>query len=250
MIEFIQSHLTISLIILGLWFGFFASVFGNSLPLNLAVMQIILPGASFGALVGTAKFGGMIRGSGFLLSVYQKIDLKLIAWILPPIIVGTLIGVNLIAHLDSKWIFPTLVIAYFVSEFSSFLSHKINHKTLYPSALAAGVYIGFLGAGMRSILMGFLRLKHPEDEKISLLKIHCSLTSSSTALIATAAHYFHGNLVWAYCLPFAGGCFFGGLAGGKVMNQFTIKSAGAQKWLLRVSFGIGILVSGYLFFQN
>ena len=249
MLELAQNNLVISISILGLCFGFLASVFGNSLPLNLAIMQLLLPGASFGALVGTAKVGGILRGTGMLITVYKKLDLKIIAWIWPPIVIGAVVGVSLIAHLDSKWIFPTLVVAYFIAEFANVISHRISQRSLYPAALLTGVYVGFLGAGMRAILMSFMRLRFPDDNMITLLKIHCSLTAWSTAFIAAIGHYLHGNIVWAWALPFAGGCFIGGLLGGRVLNNFTIKSPNTQKWLMRTSFGIGILVSGYLFFQ-
>ena len=250
MLELSPQQLLIALSTLGFLFGFLASVFGNSLPLNLAIMQIILPQASFGVLVGTAKVGGIFRGTGMLIAVYKKINLKMIAWIWPSIAIGSVIGVSLIAHLEAKWIFPTLVVAYLIAEFSSKIANKISNKTLYQIAVLTGIYIGFLGAGMRAILMSFMRLKFPEDDKITLLKIHCSLTAWSTAFIAAIGHYYHGNIVWEYVLPFAGGCFFGGLIGGQVLKKFTLKSAKSQKWLTRASFGLGIIVSGYLFFQS
>ena len=250
MIEIAQNYLAFSLAILGIFFGFLASVFGNSLPLNLAVMQLLLPGANFGVLVGQSKVGGILRGTGFLLSVYKKIDLKIIAWIWPPIAIGSVVGVSLIAHLDSKWIFPTLVGAYFIAEFAGKIAPRISQTTLYPAALLTGIYIGFLGAGMRAILMSFLRLRFPEDHLITTLKIHCSLVAWSTAFIAAIGHFLHGNIVWAWALPFAGGCFIGGLLGGQVLKNFTVKSPQTQKWLMRTSFGLGILISGYLFFTS
>ncbi len=244
----LEISLPFWLFLTGLVFGCLMVVFGNMLPMAAAILQTLLPGANFGNIIGTIKFGGVFRGIGTLFSTYKTLDFSIIKWIWFPLAIGAIIGVNLIAHLDSKWIFPTLIIAYFIAEFANKIAPHISQKHLYGLAIIIGVYVGFLGAGLRSIFMSLLRLKFPDENKIVLLKIHSSFLSWTLVIIAATGHYLHGNITTEYATPFAAGAFLGGFTGGKILKKFAIKSPQSQRWLMRASFGLGILISGYLFF--
>lgn len=245
-----ESLVIYLLILWGFFIGTLGSVMGNSLPLALAGSQLLLPQQSFGSLVGMSKLAGVVRGTGFVMMIYKKLEWKIFSSMWLPLCIGTLLGVTLLSKLNSQWAFPILIFAYLITEFSPKFAHHLKKSHLLFAALALGVYIGFLGAGIRAIFMSFLRLKFPENNRIALLKIHCSCISSSLAIIAVIGHFFHHNIKLETALPFAGGAFFGGLLGGLILKKFTIKSAKVQVRLMRASFGLGIIVSGYLFFQS
>jgi uncharacterized membrane protein YfcA len=87
-----------------------------------------------------------------------------------PLVIGTVLGVMVIAHLDQHWMLPAIIAAIALSELAPWLAKRIT-KGAFQAALATGAYAGFLGAGIGIILVALFRLEHPQVEKIAHVKI-------------------------------------------------------------------------------
>jgi uncharacterized membrane protein YfcA len=127
-----------------------------------------------------------------------------------PLVIGTVLGVMVIAHLHQRWMLPAIVAAIALSELAPRLAKRITKGSFQAAALATGAYAGFLGAGIGIILVALFRLKHPAVERIAHVKIQARFIEWLIGIVAVIAHYFHGNLILALWLVWSVGSFAGG----------------------------------------
>jgi uncharacterized membrane protein YfcA len=65
-----------------------------------------------------------------------------------PLVIGTVLGVMVIAHLDQRWMLPAIIAAIALSELAPWLAKRITKGSFQAASLATGAYAGFLGAGI------------------------------------------------------------------------------------------------------
>jgi len=149
------------------------------------------------------------RGIGSTITNRKEIDwLGNLLWSVP-LVIGTVLGVMVIAHLHQRWMLPAIIAAIALSELAPWLAKHITKESFEAAALATGAYAGFLGAGMGIILVALLRLKHPAVERIAHVKIQARSIEWLIGIVAVIAHYFHGNLILALWLVWSVGSFAG-----------------------------------------
>jgi uncharacterized membrane protein YfcA len=157
-----------------------------------------------------------------------------------PLVIGTVLGVMVIAHLHQHWMLPAIIAAIALSELAPWLAKRITKSSFQAASLATGAYAGFLGAGIGIILVALFRLEHPEVDKIAHVKIQARFIEWLICAVAVIAHYFHGNLILALWLVWSVGSFAGGLAGGILLKKLGAMSGKIQKSVLRLAYLVAI----------
>jgi uncharacterized membrane protein YfcA len=153
-----------------------------------------------------------------------------------PLVIGTVLGVMVIAHLHQRWMLPAIIAAIALSELAPWLAKHITKGSFQAASLATGAYAGFLGAGIGIILVALFRLKHPAVERIAHVKIQARFIEWLICIVAVIAHYFHGNLILALWLVWSVGSFAGGLVGGVLLEKLGAMSGKMQKSVLRLAY--------------
>jgi len=157
-----------------------------------------------------------------------------------PLVIGTVLGVMVIAHVDQLWMLPAIIAAIALSELAPWLATRITKGSFHAASLAIGAYAGFLGAGIGIILVALIRLEHPEVEKIARVKIQARFIEWLIVIVAIIAHYFHGNLILALWLVWSVGSLAGGLAGGVLLKKLGAMPGKIQKSVLRFAYLVAI----------
>ncbi len=240
---------TDSLILLGagVFVAVFGTIIGGSQFVAVPIFQILFPGASFGAIIGNFKVGSFFRGVGSTISTYKQIEWKqsfLLA--LPPMLVS-IIGASFISKLDQKWLFPAIVFAVILAEMAPRYAKRFSKHHFWGASLFTGLYAGFLGAGIGVLLVALLRVTHPKDDQIAIVKIQARFVELLLVFSTIAAHFYHGNLLLKIWLPWSIGTFVGGVLGGEFLKKMIHFSGDSQKIILRVSFAVAIVVAGIKF---
>jgi uncharacterized membrane protein YfcA len=157
-----------------------------------------------------------------------------------PLVIGTVLGVIVIARLHQRWMLPAIISAIALSELAPWLATRITKGSFQAASLATGVYAGFIGAGIGIILVALFRLEHPEVERIAHVKIQARFIEWLIGIVAVIAHYFHGNLILALWLVWSVGSFAGGLAGGILLEKLGAMPGNIQKSVLRLAYLVAI----------
>ena len=157
-----------------------------------------------------------------------------------PLVIGTVVGVMVIAHLHQHWMLPAIIAAIALSELAPWLAKRITKGSFQAASFATGAYAGFLGAGMGIILVALFRLQHPEVERIAHVKIQARFIEWLIGIVAVIAHFFHGNLILALWLVWSVGSFVGGLAGGILLAKLGAMPGNIQKSVLRLAYLVAI----------
>src|SRR5215467_4137083 len=220
--------------------GIFSVIIGGGFFISIPLLQFLFPSVSYGAIVGNLKVGSFFRGIGSTITNRKEIDwLGNVLWSVP-LVIGTVLGVMVIAKLHQRWMLPAIIAAIALSEFAPWLEKRITRGSFQAASLATGVYAGFLGAGIGIILVALFRLQHPEDEKIAHVKIQARFVEWLIGLVAVIAHYFHGNLILALWLVWSVASFAGGLVGGVVLEKLGAMPGSIQKIVLRLAYLVAI----------
>src|SRR4029450_9988210 len=231
---------TALLLVGGFVVGIFSVIVGGGFFVSIPLLQFLFPRVSYGAIVGNLKVGSFFRGIGSTITNRKEID-----WLGYPLwsaalLLGRVLGVMVIAHLDQRWMLPAIITAIALSELAPWLAKRITKGSFHAASLATGAYAGFLGAGIGIILVALFRLEHPEVEKIAHVKIQGRFVEWLIGIVAVIAHYFHGNLILALWLVWSVGSFAGGLAGGVLLKKLGAMSGKIQKSVLRLAYLVGI----------
>jgi uncharacterized membrane protein YfcA len=220
--------------------GIFSVVVGGGFFVSIPFFQFLFPSVSYGAIVGNLKVGSFFRGIGSTITNRKEIDwLGNLLWSVP-LVVGTALGVTVIAHLHQRWMLPAIITAIAISELAPWLATRITKSSFLAASLATGAYAGFLGAGMGLILVALFRLEHPEVERLAHVKIQARFIEWLIVIVAVIAHYLHGNLILALWLVWSAGSFAGGLAGGVLLEKLGAMPGKIQRIVLRLAYLVAI----------
>ena len=231
---------TALLLVGGFAVGIFSVIVGGGFFVSIPFFQFLFPSVSYGAIVGNLKVGSFFRGIGSTITNRKEIDwLGHLLWSVP-LVIGTVLGVMVIAHLDQRWMLPAIVAAITLSELAPWLATRITKGSFQAASLATGVYAGFLGAGIGIILVALFRLQHPEVDRIAHVKIQARFIEWLIGIVAVIAHFFHGNLILALWLVWSVGSFVGGLAGGILLAKLGAMPGNIQKSVLRLAYLVAI----------
>src|SRR5262249_21876765 len=231
---------TALLLVGGFVVGILSVIVGGGFFVSITLFQALFPTVSYGAIVGNLKVGSFFRGIGSTITNRKEIDwLGNLLWSVP-LVIGTVLGVMVIAKLHQRWMLPAIIAAIALSELAPWLEKRITKGSFQAASLATGVYAGFLGAGIGIILVALFRLQHPEDEKIAHVKIQARFVEWLIGIVAVIAHYFHGNLILALWLVWSVASFAGGLAGGVLLEKLGAMPGNIQKIALRVAYLVAI----------
>jgi uncharacterized membrane protein YfcA len=231
---------TALLLLGGFVVGIFSVIVGGGFFVSIPLLQFLFPSVSYGAIVGNLKVGSFFRGIGSTITNRKEIDwLGNLLWSVP-LVIGTVLGVMVIAHLHQHWMLPAIIAAIGLSELAPWLAKRITKSSFQAASLATGAYAGFLGAGIGIILVALFRLEHPEVDKIAHVKIQARFIEWLIGAVAVIAHYFHGNLILALWLVWSVGSFAGGLAGGVLLKKLGAMSGKIQKSVLRLAYLVAI----------
>src|SRR5215471_8734545 len=210
---------TALLLVGGFVVGIFSVIIGGGFFVSVPLWQFLFPSVSYGAIVGNLKVGSFFRGIGSTITNRKEIDwIGNLLWSVP-LVIGTVLGVMVIAHLHQRWMLPAIIAAITLSELAPWLAKRITKGSFQVASLATGAYAGFLGAGMGIILVALFRLKHPAVERIAHVKIQAR---------------FIEWLVWSV------GSLAGGIAGGVLLEKLGAMSGKIQKSVLRLAYLVAV----------
>jgi uncharacterized membrane protein YfcA len=231
---------TALLLVGGFVVGIFSVIIGGGFFVSIPLLQFLFPSVSYGAIVGNLKVGSFFRGIGSTFTNRREIDwVGNLVWSVP-LVIGTVLGVLVIAHLHQRWMLPAIIAAIALSELAPWLAKRIKKGSFQAASFATGAYAGFLGAGIGIILVALFRLKYPAAERIAHVKIQARFIEWLIGIVAVIAHYFHGNLIPAVWLIWSVGSFAGGLAGGVLLQRLGTMPGKIQKNLLRLAYLVAI----------
>src|SRR5512138_2403880 len=93
---------TAVLLVGGFVVGIFSVFIGGGFFVSIPLMQILFPSVSYGAIVGNLKVGSFFRGIGSTITNRKEIDWlgNLLSSV--PLVIGTVLGVMVIAHLHQR----------------------------------------------------------------------------------------------------------------------------------------------------
>jgi uncharacterized membrane protein YfcA len=166
-----------------------------------------------------------------------------------PLLIGTVLGVSVIAQLDQRFILPFMILAIVLAEWGPFITKHVRKASFYVASVITGAYTGFLGAGSGFLILSLLRLRYPNDTQIAHAKIQSSFLEWFVGIVAVIVHFFHGNLMLELWLIWSAGSLIGGVVGAKLLRTMGRASGNVQKIILRLSFVIALIVSAVAFFK-
>src|SRR5262245_62898524 len=123
----------------------------------MPLLHFPFPIVSYGAIIRFLEVGSFFRGIGSTITDRKEIDwLGNFLWSVP-LVIGTVLGVMVIAHLHQRWMLPAIITAIALSELAPWLAKYITKGSFQAASLATGAYAGFLGAGIGIILVALFR---------------------------------------------------------------------------------------------
>lgn len=249
-VPWLFEPLTLLLLVGGFGLGIFSVVMsGGGFFLSIPLFQLLFPTVSYGAIVGNLKLGSFFRGIGSTWENRREIEfVPMMIWSLP-ILVGTVLGVTVIAQLDQRWILPFMVLAVVLSEWGPILARNLRKTSFYGASVLTGAYTGFLGAGSGFLILSLLRLRYPDDTQIGHAKIQSSFLEWFVGITAVVVHFFHGNLMLELWLAWSIGSLAGGVVGAKLLRTMGRMPGFLQKGILRASFVVALAVAAAAFFK-
>ncbi len=249
MIDFLFTSQSLLLMIAGFVLGVLAVIFGGGLFFSVPFMQWLFPHVSFGAIVGNIKVGSFFRSVGSTVATHRQINyvdnikLSVVAFI------GTIVGVNIIADIDQRWLFPAIIFAIVFALIAPKLATKIHPKSFYIASFFTGIYAGIFGAGIGIILIALLRLKYPDDDQIGFVKIQARFVEWLLVITSLIVHSLHNNLIPFIWLPWGIGSVLGGYVGGRLLGKIRELPGNLQKYVLYAVFVFALAIAGVRFFQ-
>ena len=134
---------TALLLVGGFVVGIFSVIIGGGFFISIPLLQFLFPSVSYGAIVGNLKVGSFFRGIGSTITNRKEIDwLGNLLWSVP-LVIGTVLGVMVIAHLHQRWMLPAIIAAIALSELAPWLAKHITKGSFQAASLATGAYAGF-----------------------------------------------------------------------------------------------------------
>jgi len=246
------SFFTLQFVLLtfaGVLIGVFSVVVGGGFFISIPFIQWLFPQVSVGAVVGNLKVGSFFRSIGSTLSTFKQIEFLQNLKIMPPALIGTVLGAMTISNIDQRWLLPAIISAIIFTLQAPKWASKVSNKGFALAAFITGIYSGVLGAGIGIMLVALLRLKHPKDTEIIFVKIQARFVEFMLTTAAVLTHMISGNLITALWIPLAIGGVIGGYVGGEVLNKFGQLSGRTQKNILYSAFAVDLMVASKKFFE-
>src|SRR4029453_12624120 len=135
---------TALLLVGGFVVGIFSVIIGGGFFISIPLLQFLFPRVSYGAIVGNLKVGSFFRGIGSTITHWKEMDwVGNLRWCVARVI-GTVIGVMVIAKLHQRWMLPAIIAAIALSELAPWLAKRITKGSFQAASLATGAYAGFL----------------------------------------------------------------------------------------------------------
>ncbi len=249
MFEFLVLHQDLIFLLIGGFFiGVISVVIGGGHFFSVPFMQWLYPTVSFGSILGNIKVSSFVRGLGSTFATRHMIEWRRDLSVGAIAIVGSVIGASIIANIDQRWLVVAVVVAIMLSESAPWIATKITPRIFHVASFLTGIYAGFFGAGIGIILIALLRLKHPIDTDIALVKVQARFVEMFLAVGAVTAHWYHGNLISSIWIPLSIGTLVGGIVGGLVLNKLSGFSGKIQSFVLRIAYLVAFLVALTPFF--
>lgn len=227
--------------------GVVAVVFGGTMFLSLPLFQILFPEMTLGAIVGNIKCGSLPRNVASLHPLRKSIHMKGVLWISVAFIVGGILGARSIAHLSQAFVLPTIIAAFFVTEYASWIQKHIPSKAIILVALVVGFYGGIIGAGIFLLVIALLRLHYPRDDQITTVRADGLLLEGLLNIGAIAVLAYEGFIDIQIALVWAAGSTLGGYIGGHLIVKTGKCSQPMQQWMLRAMFLVALAIAVWKF---
>src|SRR5262245_5993520 len=114
------------MVVVGVVVGFFPVIIAGVFFVSIPLLQFLFPIVSYGAIVGNLKVGSFFRGIGSTITNRNEIDWlgNLLASL--PLVIGTVLGVMVIAHLHQRWMLPAIIAAIALSELAPWLATRVT----------------------------------------------------------------------------------------------------------------------------
>ena len=83
---------------------------GGGFFLSIPLFQLLFPTVSYGVIIGNLKLGSFFRGVGSTWENRKEIEfIPMMLWSIP-LLIGTVLGVSVIAQLDQRFILPFMIL--------------------------------------------------------------------------------------------------------------------------------------------
>ncbi len=240
---------SIGLIAAGAIIGIFAVVVGGAMFISIPVIQGLYPNITVGAVVGNFKVSSFFRSIGSTIATFRQIEFLQNFRLMPAAFIGTILGASAISHIDQRWMLPAIIGAILFTIYAPKLAPKVTTKTFAAATFLTGFYAGVLGAGIGVMLVALLRLKHPKDTEIGLVKIQARFVEFMITTTAVLTHILNGNLILSLWLPLSIGGLAGGFIGGFLLKKMGELSGTLQKRILYAAFAVDLIVATRKFFE-
>lgn len=238
----------------GFFISIFAVLFGGSMFFSVPVFQLLFPGATIGAIVGSIKAGSFARGLITTLKTAPHIrfeSLPLYSFLL----IWGVFGAFSIAELSQDYLLPVVIVGILVTVFSNKLEALISRSAnasgaKHILAFTVGVYGGFFGAGVALLVFALIRIFEPErygsDDHIIEAKIQARFLEFILVIVALTGHLISGTITTANSemwLPWTIGAGFGGLVGAMGLIHLKKAPTKVQQAILYGSFAVALLTA-------
>src|SRR5262245_54172771 len=111
--------------------GICSVIVGGGFFVSIPLLQFLFPSVSYGASVGNLKAGSFFRGIGSTITNRKEIDwLGNLLWSVP-LVIGTVLGVMVIAHLHQRWMLPAIIAAIALSELAPCVATRVTKGSLH-----------------------------------------------------------------------------------------------------------------------
>src|SRR5262249_33375632 len=134
---------TAALLVGGFVVGIFSVIIGGGVFIFIPPFRFLFPTGSYRAVLGDLTGGSFFPGIGSTITNRREIDwLGNLLWSVP-LVIGTVLGVMVIAHLHQRWMLPAIIAAIALSELAPWLAKRITKGSFQAASLATGAYAGF-----------------------------------------------------------------------------------------------------------
>jgi len=243
-----MDHVTLSQLFLLFLFaipiGIYAILFGGALFLSLPLFQILFPGALVGSIVSNIKVGSVFRNGMALYGGREALSFSFnkTTKVAIPLVLGTIVGSLGIISLSQIFIIPILIIAIIVTEISGTTISLIPNYFYTFLAFLTGFYIGIFGAGSFVSIVALLHIKNTE-KNIAKIRMEALLLEFILAIISVSIFFFGGRINISVAFAWTAGSLIGGYLGGKIVKHTAKLSSKKQKYLLRITFALALIIA-------
>ncbi|MDO5718118.1 MAG: TSUP family transporter [Tissierellia bacterium] len=201
----------------------------------ISIPSFMIAGFPTHIALGTNKFS---MSTGTIISTYRyykdgKVEFKLLKYLIPFSLIGSVLGVLLVLKLSTEFLQPMIMVLLIVVGIYSFFSKSqglvneykgMTNKNIIKGIVFAfllGFYDGFFGPGTGSfIIFGLIKIFGFDYVRASGNSKVLNLTSNLAALVTFA---LNGKIIFLYAIPTALVMMAGGYIGSTVALKGGVK---------------------------